>query len=192
MVRTYRRFWHGVLLVVGLIFPALAICTVQAAPLATVSDCSFAPTQGGPGTLVHAYLSQWYSTSPVEVGFAVPITPNEPQGGVLDPNSTTLKPLDRSLATMQTSNGYAETTFRIPAKLSSGKPMPLQSLYLVCMENGQISMGEGAGPALFSFTTGNMPAAGQPLWTPWLPLVMIGMALIIVGVRLRRWLLYSS
>src|SRR6266446_6670164 len=75
MLRTYARFWNGLLLVVGLIFSALVASTVQAAPVATVPDCSFTPAQGGPGTLVHAQLDQWYSSTPVEVGFAVPITP---------------------------------------------------------------------------------------------------------------------
>ncbi len=131
----------------------------------------------------------------IEVGFAVPITPNGLQGEALDPDPATLKPLDHPLAAMQPVNGQAETTFRVPAKLSSGKPMPSGRLYLVCMENGHISMGEGAGPALFTFTTSSLPLAGQPLRSPWLwlPLAMIGTALIIVGLCLRRdWLIRVS
>lgn len=197
MVRTNRRFWYEVLLllVVGLLFPALVVFTVHAvhaAPLATVPSCSFTPTQGGPGTLVHAQLNQWYSSSAVEVGFAVPITPNEQLGETIQPLESKLKPLDRPLATMQPIQGQTETTFRVPAKLSSGKPMPLRSLYLVCMENGQISMGGGGGPALFTFTLGNLPVAGQPLWIPWLPLALVGSALIIAGVCLRRGVLHRS
>ncbi len=39
VVKTHHKcFWHGVLLVIGLVFPALVVGTVQASPLATVSD----------------------------------------------------------------------------------------------------------------------------------------------------------
>lgn len=185
MVITYKSFWQGVLLVVGLVLSTMVVCTVEAAPLATVPRCSFSPTQGGPGTIVHAQLDQWFSTSPVDVGFAVPITPDESLGAAF-PSSRTLEPIEYPLASMQPIDGQAETTFRIPANLSSGKPVPVRNLYLVCMENNQISMGGGAGPALFTFTISNLPVTGHTLWTPAVPLAMLGIILVVAGLYIRR------
>ena len=184
MAIIHKRLWYGPLVVIGLVLSAVLICTGQAAPLATVSDCSFAPTQGGPGTLVHAELDQWYSSSVVEVGFAVPITPGVSLGETF-PSSRNLKLIEYPLASMQTVDARAETTFRIPARLSSGSPLPTRNLYLVCVVNGQIEMGGGAGPALFTFVASSLPVTGQSVWMSWVALAMVGVALIIGGIRLR-------
>jgi hypothetical protein len=194
MLVTYKSFRQGVLLVLGLVLLVLSIMmayTVEAAPLATVPRCSFSPTEGGSGTIVHVQLDQWFSKSPVDVGFAVPITPGESLGAIF-PDSRNLKPIEYPLASMQPIDGQAETTFRIPANLSSGKPVPVRNLYLVCMENNQISMGGGAGPALFKFTISNLPVTGHTLWTLNVPLAMLGTILIVAGLYIGRRLPGSS
>ncbi|HST03116.1 MAG TPA: hypothetical protein VLQ48_00085 [Chloroflexia bacterium] len=180
---TFKHYGYGGLLLLGLMISALLSYTGQAAPLATVSRCNFTPTQGGPGTLVHVQLDQWYSSSVTEVGFAVPITPGASLGETF-PSSRNLKLIDYPLASMETVDGHGEATFRIPSKLSSGGPLPRENLYLVCVENDQISMGGGAGPALFTFTAGSLPITGQSTWVLWVLLAVIGVALIIGGVRL--------
>jgi hypothetical protein len=190
VIRVHRGYFGTVVAVIAVACAALVVCTVRASPVVTVPSCSFTPTQGGPGTLIHARISQWYfSSQAVEVGFAMPKTASELQGKQLAPDQPgALKPLDRPLASMQPVGGFADTTFRVPARLSSGKPMPQQGLYLACMMGGQIEMGGGGGPELFTFTTNSLPAAGRAFWPLGLEPVLsaIGVALVIVGFRLRR------
>ncbi|MGI8586272.1 MAG: hypothetical protein ACR2M0_01105 [Chloroflexia bacterium] len=185
---TIRRLPWTLLIIAGF-WPALVSERVQAAPSATISSCSITPLSGGPGTLVHAELNQWLgSGGPVAVGFAVPKTPAELQGRAFahnDPSS--LKPLDRPLAFLPaTNNGQAATTFKLPARLSSGQPIPTQNLYLVCLVAGQVDMGEGWGSLAFTFHPDSLPATGQPLLGLWLTLMFSGGVFAIAGGYLVR------
>ncbi len=187
MLSSYTCFLRGLLLLIAVVFFARMVGAAQAAPLATTSDCTFTPTQGGSATLIHAQIDQWFSSAVVSVGFAVPKPVGELQGAhraADDPQA--LQPLTPPLATMQPRNGHAEATFRVPTNLSAGKQLPGRSLYLVCMVNGQIMMGDGAGPALFTLTPSRLPVTGLSLVPVWLPFAMSGIILLIAGGRLKR------
>jgi len=187
VLRIYERGGRAVWLVMAIAIAALLADPVQAAPTATISTCTFTPTEGGPGTLVHAAIDQWFAPSPVVgVSFAVPTLPRAPAGTrvTFDPSGV-LKLLGPPLTVMRPINGHAETTFRVPARLPLGQSLPLHDLYLVCTEGGTVDMGAGGDPVLFTFRTTNLPVTGQPLWPLYLPLLMSGIALMIGGVRLR-------
>ncbi|MDQ2808051.1 MAG: hypothetical protein M3Z04_14240, partial [Chloroflexota bacterium] len=85
-----------------------------------------------------------------------------------------------------TSNGHAETTFQLPAHLSSGQPIPTSDLYLVCLVAGQVDMGEGWGSLAFRFMPSDLPATGHALLGFWLTLMASGGVFVIAGSHLVR------
>ena len=191
-IRLQRLRWA--LLVLGMLLPGVVAFQVQAAPSTTVAACDITPRTGGPGTVVHADLFQWSDTKPVAVGFAVPKTPAELQGrSFVADDPELLKPLDKPLAVMPAPiNGPAETTFKIPARLSSGQPVPQANLYLVCIVNGKVDMGAGWGSLAFSFIPGNLPATGHAPVGLWLTLILSALVFLIAGIQLSRQGAYDA
>src|SRR5438309_1011272 len=111
LLRRWRWALWGAVLLAG-----VGAAPAQAAPPATVAYCGFTPTQGGPGTVVHVEVFQWFNSQDVAVGFAVPKTPGAataPPGGPIPADA--LVPLGPSLATIALTQGGGEATFRIPA-----------------------------------------------------------------------------
>ncbi len=172
-------------LIIVELWSALISRPVQAAPSATVSSCTITAQSGGPGTLVHVEVSQWFnSEQPVAVGFAVPKTAAELQGQPFIPHySGSLKLLDKPLASLPATNsqGHAETTFKLPAQLPSGQPIPTQNLYLVCLRNGQVDTGQDWDILAFTFTPSTLPPTGQPTQNLWLTILLSGCFLVIAG-----------
>ena len=155
---------------------------VHAAPTATESTCSFSPGRGGPGTLVHVYVRQWFGATSLEFGFAVPRTSGAHAAAIHDPES--LAPLDPPLALVPLTIGSGDATFVMPARLSTGAPIPQHDLYLMCRSNGQVA-GDAIGEARpFSFIPAALPTAGRAGSHPALLLLLLSVLLILGGARI--------